>query len=394
MKLEPSQRVKELGSYAFADVDNEVAKLKAVGITPIDFGVGDPKDPTPAIIRNYTKRALDKRKSAGYPSYVGSQEFRDEVAAWTKKRFNIELDPNKEICSNIGAKEAVFHFPLAFVNPGDYVLMPNPGYPPYERGTTFAGGKAYFMNLLAENNFLPKLDEIPAEIVKKSKILWLNYPNNPTTAVATKEFYKEAVDFCHDNNIILASDEPYTENYYDERNKPLSALNISKEGVVVFQSLSKRSNMTCYRVGWVAGDENIISVFKKVKTNIDSGTCTFIQDSAIAALSDEVHVEQFRRDYKIKRDLIIRALTSAGLENCAPKGTIYIWQKIPKGMTSVEFAKKLLHKDVAVVTTPGSWISKEVNGINPGEGYVRFALVPTIAECKVAAERLRRLRFK
>src|SRR3989338_1697854 len=250
------------------------------------------------------------------------------------------------------------------------------------------------MNLLAENNFLPKLDEIPNEIVKKEKILWLNYPNNPTTAVATKEFYKEAVDFCHDNNIILASDEPYTENYYDERNKPLSALNLDKEGVVVFQSLSKRSNMTCYRVGWVAGDENIISVFKKVKTNIDSGTCTFIQDSAIAALSDEVHVEQFRRDYKIKRDLIIRALTSAGLENCAPKGTIYIWQRCPKGMTSVEFAKKLLHKDVAVVTTPGSWISKEVNGINPGEGYVRFALVPTIAECKVAAERLRRLRFK
>jgi LL-diaminopimelate aminotransferase len=389
--IQPSDRVKQLTSYAFAEVDKEVEKLKKAGIEPIDFGVGDPRDPTPGLIRNYTKRCIDKRKSTGYPSYIGQQEFREEVAAWTKKRFNVDLDPNKEICSSIGAKEAVFNFALAFINPGDYVLAPNPGYPPYERGTSFAGGKTHFMNLLEENNFLPKLEEVPNEIAKKAKILWLNYPNNPTTALATKEFYKEAIDFCNDNNIILASDEPYTENYYDE--KPISALNIAKENVVVFQSLSKRSNMTGYRVGWVAGDENIITPYKKIKTNIDSGTATFIQDAAIAALSDEKHVESARYYYKLKRNLIVNALTEAGLPRCTPKATIYIWQRCPQGMSSVEFATKLLHKEVAVVTTPGSWISHEVNGVNPGEGYVRFALVPSLNECKLAAEKIRQLKF-
>jgi len=390
--IEAAERVKQLTSYAFADVDNEVEKLKQAGIEPIDFGVGDPRDPTPGIIRNYTKRCIDKRKDSGYPSYIGQLEFRQEIAAWTKKRFNVDLDANKEICSNIGAKESVFNFALAFVNPGDYVLAPNPGYPPYERGTLFAGGKVHFMNLLEENDFLPKLDEIPNEIAKKAKILWLNYPNNPTTALATKEFYKEALDFCNDNDIILASDEPYTENYYEEM--PISALNVSKENVVIFQSLSKRSNMTGYRVGWVAGDENIITPFKKTKTNIDSGTCTFIQDAAIAALSDEKHVENLRYNYKVKRDIMVRALTEAGLLRCSPKATIYLWQRCPKGMSSVEFAKKLLDKDVAVVTTPGAWISKEVNGINPGEGYVRFALVPSVNECKLAAEKIRKLSFQ
>ncbi len=391
MEIEPSDRLKSIGSYAFDEVDKQVAKLKSYGITPIDFGVGDPKEPTHGFIRNHTKRAIDKRKDSGYPSYIGSSEFRQAIAEWSRNRFNISLNPDTEITSTIGAKEGVFNFHEGFVNNGDYVLMPNPGYPPYERGTLFAEGRPYFMNLTADNDFLPKLDDIPRDVIRKAKIMWINFPGNPTAAMAPKPFLKETIDFCHDNEIILASDECYTEIYYDE--KPLSALELDREGVVVFQSMSKRSNMTGYRVGWAMGDEKIISIFRKVKTNIDSGTPTFLQDSAIAALQDESHVEKMRGQYRVKRDIIIDALKDLGLKDCTPKATLYIWQKTPKDMSSVEFAKKLLYEDIAIVTTPGAWVSKDVNGKNPGEGYVRFALVPSIQECKLAAERLRGLKF-
>lgn len=391
MRIEPSIRIKAIGEYAFAEVDREVLKLKEAGIEPIDFGVGDPKNPTPAIIRNYCKRAVDKRKESGYPSYIGTDEFRETIAEWTKKRFNVSLDPKTEITSAIGAKEAVFNFHEGFINPGDYVISPNPGYPPYERGTSFAEGKSYFYPLLKENDFLPELGKIPKDIIKKTKLMWINYPNNPTGAAITKEKLKEIVDFGEDNNIIIGSDECYSEIFFEE--KPISILELAKEGVFAVQSLSKRSAMTTYRVGWLAGDENIIKIFRKVKTNIDSGTCTFIQDAAVAALLDEKHVEEMRNEYAVKRNIMVDALTSIGLENCKPKATLYIWQKGPKGMSSVDFAKKLLQKDIAIVTTPGSWLSHELNGINPGEGYVRFALVPSVKECKIAGEKIRKLKL-
>ena len=387
MDIQISRRLSSLTGYAFAEVDNEVAKLKKLGINPIDFGVGDPKEPTPEIVRNEIKRAVDKRKSSGYPSYIGIDEYRQEIAKWCKKRFGVNLDYKKEITSTIGAKEAVFNFPEAFINPGDYAIMPNPTYPPYERGTLFAEGKPYFIPLLKENNFLMDLDSIPKEIVKKAKILWINYPNNPTGAIAPEEFLKEIIDFGHDNNIIIASDECYTELYFGE--KPNSILEFSKEGVIAFQSLSKRSAMTGYRIGWVAGDEKIISAFRKLKTNIDSGTPTFIQDAAIAALSDEKHVEKMRHDYKQKRDILVNALTSIGLEDSTPDATLYIWQKTPKEMNSVDFAKRLLQKEIAVVVTPGAWISTTFNGLNPGDNYVRFALVPSLEETKQAAQRIK-----
>ena len=388
MSIKISNRLAGLTGYAFAEVDNEAAKLKKLGIAPIDFGVGDPKEPTPEIVRSAIKKAVDARKSSGYPSYIGTDEYRQEIAKWSKKRFGVSLDYEKEITSAIGAKEAVFNFPEAFLNPCDYAIMPNPGYPPYERGTLFAEGIPYFVPLLKENDFLMDLGGIPREIVKKSKILWINYPNNPTGAIANKKFFKEAIDFGHDNGIMIASDECYTEIYFGE--KPHSILEFSKEGIAAFQSLSKRSAMTGYRIGWVAGDENIISGFKKLKTNIDSGTPTFIQDAAVAALKDERHVEKMRKDYKQKRDILTEALASAGLEDCTPNATLYVWQKTPKSMNSVDFAKKLLQKEIAVVVTPGAWISASFNGLNPGNDYVRFALVPSLEETKKAAERIKR----
>ncbi len=386
-----SNRVKSIGGYAFDEVEKKVAALKKEGMKPIDFGVGDPTDDTPAVVRAACKKAVDKRKNSGYPSYVGCEEYRQTIAQWTKKRFGVSLDAGKEIASNVGAKEGVFNLHEGFVNPGDYVISPNPGYPPYERGTLFAEGKSWFYPLLQKNDYLPKLSEIPAEVVTKAKILWINYPNNPTGAVATREFLKEAVDFGKDHHLIVAADECYTEIYYGE--KPLSILQFAREGVIAVQSLSKRSNMTGYRVGWMAGDENLISVFKKVKTNIDSGTATFIQDAAAAALKDEKHVAKMRALYRKKRDLMVGALKKAGMPDCTPPATLYIWQHAPEGMSGLDFALRLLQKDLGLVTTPGAWISKDFNGMNPGQHYARFALVPSLAECKKAATKIREMRF-
>jgi LL-diaminopimelate aminotransferase len=381
-----SKRVLSIGAYAFAEVEKMVDALKAEGISPTDFGVGDPKEPTPEIVRDACKKAIDKRATAGYPSYTGTQEFRGAIADWTKKRFGVDLDPEIEISSTIGSKEAIFNFHEGVIDPGDIVLIPNPGYPPMTRGTLFAEGTPHYLNLLEENDFLPNLQEIPPEIVKNTKLLWINYPNNPTASIAPKSFFKEAIDFGHDNNIIIASDEAYSELYYAE--KPMSILELDREGIIAFNSFSKRSNMTCYRIGWVSGDPELVAIFRKVKTNIDSGTATFIQDAAVAALSDEQHVINSREEYRRKRDIMMSAFKQIGLETRDPAATIYIWQKCPEGLTSLDFAKKLLHKDIAMVCTPGSWISEEVDGINPGQGYVRLALVPTLEETKNAAARL------
>ena len=391
MEVSVAERIKNLSAYAFAAIEERVQSLKKQGINIIDFGVGDPKEPTPGLIRNYTKRAIDKRKDAGYPSYDGSEEFRETVAKWTKERFNVSVNPATQICSAIGAKEAVFHFPEGFINPGDVVLCPNPGYPPYERGALFAEGKPYFYNLLRENDFLPDLKSIPKDIIKNAKLMWINYPNNPTGATISKEKLKEIVDFGNGNNIIIGSDECYSEIYFGE--KPHSILELTRDGVFAVQSLSKRSYMTGYRVGWIAGDERIISIFKKIKTNVDSGTPWFIQDGACAALLDSSHVEEARNLYRKKRDIICSALRNIGLEGCTPEATLYIWQKAPKGMSGEAFAQKLLDKNVGIVATPGAALAKEQQGINPGKDYIRFALVPSIRECREAAERIRNVRL-
>ena len=388
MRVIPSQRVQSIGKYAFAEVDRQVEELRADGIEPIDFGVGDPTIPPPAIVREAAKNGIEKHKCAGYPSYIGMAEFREAVAAWTERRFGVGLDPDREITSTIGAKEAVFNFAEAFVNPGDIVIVPTPGYPPYTRGTLFAEGTTYYVPLLPQNDFLMDLDSVPESVARAAKVMWINYPNSPSGAVAPLEFLEAAVNFGRQHDIIIASDEAYSEIYYTEE-PPISLLQVTTEGVVVFQSLSKRSAMTGYRVGWVAGDEQIVATFKKVKMNLDSGTPNFIQEGAIAALSDEEHVRQSRGEYARKRDILADALVSSGLEDCRPAATIYLWQKVPAGYSSLDFAARLLDPEIAVVTTPGAWISDETeSGLNPGEGFVRFALVPSMEDTLKAAERI------
>ena len=390
MEIVASKRVRSIGGYAFAEVDKAVEDLRAQGVEPTDFGVGDPTDPTPALVREACKRAVDDHARSGYPSYVGALGFREAVAGWTKRRFGVDLDAKTEVASTIGSKEGVFNFAEGFVDPGDVVLCPNPGYPPYFRGTLFAEGVPYGYPMRAEDDFLPDLEKLPADVVRRAKLLWICYPNSPTGKVAPPEYLERCVAFARKRGIILCSDEAYSELYFT-KDAPHTALEWGKEGVIVFQSLSKRSAMTGYRAGWVSGDRRIIDVFKKVKTNIDSGTPSFVQDAAVAALADEAHVALAREEYRRRRDALAEGLAAAGLERCVPEGTIYLWQRVPAGVTSVEFAKRLLAPEVAIVCTPGAWISqKGADGENPGEGYVRFALVPSLEDTKKAAARLRK----
>lgn len=393
MEPRPARRIASLGAYAFAEVDAAVERLRSAGVDVIDFGVGDPTDPTPALVREAGRAAIDARARSGYPSYVGDPGFRAAAAAWMKRRFGVSLDPGTEVTSTIGSKEAVFHFPFALLDPGDLALIPSPGYPPYARGTLFAGGTPWFYPVRKADRWLPDLRRIPEDVARRARILWVNYPNSPSGALAPAGFFEEAAAWCRARGIVLASDEAYSEFHFgDER--PSSALQAGTEGVVSFFSLSKRSYMTGWRVGWAAGDARAIGMLRKVKTNIDSGTPTFVQDAAVAALGDEAHVEAMRREVRARRDVLCGALRDLGLEDCTPPATLYVWQRGPEGMPSAELAKRLLDPAVAIVTTPGSWISDPLpDGSNPGEGYVRFALVPSLEDTKRAAERLRRLRL-
>jgi LL-diaminopimelate aminotransferase len=391
MVIEASRRVRELGGYVFAEIDRIVSDLRRQGVRPIDFGVGDPTAPTPGFIREAGRLAIDARACAGYPSYVGDAGYRSACAGWFERRFGVVLDPEREVTSTVGSKEAVFHFAEAFVDPGDVVIGPNPGYPPYQRGTRFAEGEYVPYRLVPGNGFLPDLDAIPEDVARRAKVLWICYPNSPTGAIAPPAALERIVSWCREREILLASDEAYTEIWFTP-DPPHSALEWGTRGVLAFQSLSKRSAMTGWRVGFVAGDAEAVAAFRKVKTNVDSGTPTFIQDAAAAAYADEVHVASFREEYRTKRDIMVEGLVAAGLPECRPDGTLYIWQRVPEGLSSVDFARALLSPEISVVVTPGAWIAVGGPGSNPGEGYVRLALVPSVEDCRAAAGRIARWR--
>lgn len=386
MDIKYSKLMGEMGEYAFAEIDKKADSLRKKGVKVIDFGVGDPKSPTPNFVIDNLSNFARNSASSGYPSYIGNINYRQACAKYMKREYNVDINPETEISSTIGSKEAIFNFPTGFINPGDVVICPTPGYPVYKTGTKFRNGKVYFTPLLEKNNFLIDFALIPDSVAHKAKIIWTNYPNSPTGASAPKEWLQVLVSWAKHFNVIIAADEGcYNDIYFEE--KPISLLEIQKEGVITFYSLSKRSNMTGYRVGFVAGDERIISGFKKVKTNIDSGTPTFIQDAASLALNDQVEVLKMREEYKKKRYIMTDALTSCGLE--APKGdsTFYLWQKVPKELNSIKFAKALV--ELGIVVTPGQLISDEADGINPGQNFVRFALVTPIEEITEAAARIK-----
>lgn len=386
--LEYSQRIKSLPPYLFAELDRKKREKLAQGVDIIDLGVGDPDLPTPKPIVEAMKRAVEKPEHHRYPSYEGMLPFRQAVADWYKRRFGVELDPHTEVVALIGSKEGIAHFPLAFVNPGDVVLCPDPAYPVYKIGTLFAGGEPYIMPLKEENHFLPDFKSVPKEVLRRAKIIWVNYPNNPTSATATREFYEELIAWAKENNIIVASDLAYSEIYFGEE-KPLSILQIegAKDIAIEFHSLSKTYNMTGWRIGMAVGNKDLIAGLGKVKTNIDSGQFQAIQEAAITALNlPEDEVQKLRDVYKERREVMEKALSSIGLEVYPSKATFYLWVKVPKGYTSAEFVGLLLDK-CGIVCTPGNGFGEH------GEGYFRISLTVSTERLLSAVERIKELKL-
>lgn len=384
MRIEGSKRVNSLGAYAMATVREKVEELRAAGHQPIDFGMGDPSWPTPEAVRRRCQEAIDRHATSGYPPFGGMQEYRQAVCDWNQRRFGVTLDPASEICSSIGSKESIFHFAEAILDPGDIAICPDPGYPPYSRGTIFAEGVVHAAPVIGRHNFLPDLEAIPDEVADRARIFWLTHPGAPSGKVAPPEYLEAWIDWCQQRDIIACSDEAYSEIYFDE--PPHSALEFGRDGVVVFNSLSKRSAMTGYRVGWVGGDARAVDLFRRVKTNIDTGTPYFIQEAAIAALADESHVEMMRGEYRRRRDLFVSAFQQAGLPASEPEATLYVWQKAPPGVSSIELAEALLDPAILAVTIPSAALVSNSDAQGEGEEYVRLSMVPSWDDCQRVAD--------
>ncbi|MDR2811878.1 MAG: LL-diaminopimelate aminotransferase [Endomicrobium sp.] len=388
MEIRYNEKLKKLPPYLFIEIDRKKKEAIDRGADIISLGVGDPDIPTPEHIVKSMQEAVAKPFNHQYPFGTGLLSYKKAVIDWYKNRFNVDLNSD-EICALIGSKEGIGHIHLGFINPGDTVLIPEPGYPVYNTGTIFTDGIPYFMPLLEKNGFLPDLTSIPQDVVKKAKLIFINYPNNPTAAVAPKEFYIRLIEFAKKNNIIVAADAAYSEIYYDENDKPLSFLEFSgaKEVGVEFHSLSKTYNMTGWRIGWVCGNKDIVAGIAKVKDNYDSGVFQAIQEAAITALSSSQKcVEDARKIYKERRDVLVEGLKKIGWEVSLPKASFYVWAKIPKGYTSSQVVSKLL-EDVSIVCTPGNGMGKS------GEGYVRFALTVGVSRIKEALKRISKINW-
>jgi len=369
MKISLAKRVADLPPYLFAEIDRAKNEARERGVDIIDLGIGDPDMPTFDNIVKKLQETVENPAYHRYPSYQGLKVFRKSVADWYKRRFNVTLDPNTEVVSLIGSKEGIAHISLAFIDPEDISLVPDPAYPVYNIGTLFAGGRSYYMPLLEENGYLPDLDAIPEDVCEKAKLLFLNYPNNPTSALADVPFFERVVAFAKKHNIIVCHDAAYTEIYYGD-NKPISFLEVdgAKDVGIEFHSLSKTYNMTGWRVGFAVGNAQVIAGLGKIKTNVDSGLFEAIQVAGIEALEgDQSPQEDLRKVYQRRRDVLVKGLQEAGLKATAPKAALYVWFPVPEGRTSAGFAKELL-ETVGIVATPG-------NGFGPtGEGYVRMTL--------------------
>lgn len=386
ISIEPAKRVKDLPPYLFATIDKMKVEALAKGIDLIDLSIGDPDMPTPKNIIERMRKAVKDPAHHRYPSYSGMIAFRKAVAEWYKKRFDVTLDPGTEVVSLIGSKEGIGHMPLAFVNPGDYVLVPSPGYPVYPVATMFAGGRVYEMPLLEKNDYLPDLDIIPEKVLAKAKLMFVNYPNNPTAACAGRAFYKKLIKFASDNNILICHDAAYSEVYYDDE-KPLSFLQLpgAKDVGIEFHSLSKTYNMTGWRIGFAVGNKDAVAGLGKIKSNLDSGIFQAIQEAGIEALrTDDKVLAKIRKMYQGRRDALYAGLTKLGLEAIKPKATFYLWVKCPKGLSSMDFTSLLLNK-AGILGTPG-------NGFGaPGEGYIRFALTASVKRIKEAVARIEKV---
>jgi LL-diaminopimelate aminotransferase len=388
MPFEFARRLQALPPYLFKELDRMRDEAKARGADIIDLGVGDPDRPTPPQVIEALGRAAANPANHQYPAYSGLNVFRDAVASWYGRRHGVRLEGARHVCSLIGSKEGIAHFPLAFLNPGDVALVPEPGYPVYHIGTLFAGGETHFMPLLEKNGFKPDYQAVGEEVLKRARLIWVNYPNNPTGAAADLDFYAELVAWAGRRNIIVASDAAYSEMAWSERPHP-SILEVpgALDVAVEFHSLSKTYNMTGWRLGWAAGNEELIQGLGRVKSNVDSGVFQAVQLAGLAALEgDQEPVRAMTRLYRERRDILTEGLRAAGLTVFPSEATFYVWVRLPAGLSSAEFSSRLLH-EAGIVATPG-------NGFGPsGEGYARFALVQEVPRLREAAARLAKLKF-
>ena len=386
--IKKAQRINELPPYLFAEIDRRKRAALARGVDLIDLGIGDPDIPTPSCVVEKLIESATKPVNHRYPSSPGMPEFKEAVADWYQRRFNVELNPAEEVVSLIGSKEGIGNMAVAFVDPGDIVLVASPCYPVYHIGTAFNGGKNYFLPLKKENHFLPDLDSIPSAVAKQAKLLWINYPNNPTAAVADEEFFRRVIEFANQYNVIVCHDAAYTEMGFDGY-RPMSFLAVdgAKEVGIEFHSLSKTFNMTGWRIGMAVGNPQLVGGLAQAKSNLDSGIFQAVQEAGIEALKlGDMIVEPSRRIYQERRDILIDGLRAVGLECEKPRATFYVWVSVPKGLTSAEFTTKLLD-EAGVVTTPG-------NGFGEGgEGYVRFTVCVDKGRLKEVAERIRGVRL-
>ncbi len=376
-----AERMGELPPYLFARIDELKAAKRACGVNVIDLGVGDPDLPTPPHIVEALCQAARDPQNHHYPSYAGMEEYRVAVADWYRSRFGVSLDPGREVLALMGSKDGIAHIPEAFVNPGDYVLAPSPGYPVYRTSTLFAEGRVFEMPLRRERDFLPDFSAIPADVVRGARLMFLNYPNNPTSAVTIPGFFEEAVDFAADNDIIIVHDNAYSEISFDGYRAPSflstrGALDVSIE----MHSLSKTYNMTGWRIGMACGNARIIAGLGRVKTNVDSGVFDAVQRAAVTALAGPQDcVREACRIYQDRRDVLVTGLRSLGFEVSSPKATFYVWMPVDDCMT---FATRLLD-EAGIVVTPGIGFG------SGGDGYVRFALTRSSERIREALARMR-----
>ncbi|MFH1292731.1 MAG: LL-diaminopimelate aminotransferase [Pseudomonadota bacterium] len=382
--FEKAERLKKLPPYLFKEIDRKKAEVRARGVDIIDLGIGDPDLPTPPHIIEALKKAAEDPATHRYPSYSGMGDFKEAVAKWYQERFGVELDPDTEVISLIGSKEGIAHFPLAFVNPGDVALVPAPAYPVYNIATMFAGGESYFMPLLSENRFLPDLNAIPDKITSRARIMFINYPNNPTSAVADLDFFRKVVEFARDNNILVCHDAAYTEMAFDGYRPPsFLAADGAKEVGIEFHSLSKTYNMTGWRIGFAVGNREAIDGLGTIKSNIDSGVFQAVQMAGIEAIrGDQSCVRDMVQVYSRRRDLMVKGLHDVGFEVESPRATFYLWIRVPEGYTSSDLTERLL-EDAGLVVTPGNGFGE------PGEGYFRIALTQKRERLAEAVQRLK-----
>ncbi len=386
MNFKKTERLQKLPPYLFVELDRKKAEAVSRGVDVIDLGIGDPDIPTPRFIVDHMVKAVQNPAYHRYPSSEGMLSFRKAAADWCGKRFGISIDPASEVVASIGSKEAIAHLPLAFVEPGDVVLVPTPGYPVYHIGTLFCGGETYYMPLTADNAFLPDLDSIPADILKRARLMWLNYPNNPTAATVPDWFFPKVVEFAREHDIIICHDAAYSEMTYDGYRAPSfletpGAMDVGIE----FHSLSKTYNMTGWRIGFTVGNREVIAALKQAKSNVDSGQFEAVQEAAIAALSsDQSCIREMQQIYTERRDTLVKGLRDIGLDAPSPSATFYVWCPVPQGYTSADFCARVL-EEAGIVTTPGNGFG------DPGEGYFRMALTVPVERMKEVVDRFRKI---